>query len=99
MSLCDVAFNTFAPVIVHSGLASSDHTAYNVTVFPLIPVRLLTFCPFVYVAVVALDDVLHHLNVYHALVYVLLLSAQLLSYVHVVLLIAVHAHPFVLYAI
>jgi hypothetical protein len=99
VSLCDVAFDVLVVVNVHSGLSSSFHTAYNITVFPLIPVRLLTFCPFVYVAVVALDEVLHHLNVYHALVYVLLLSAQLLSYVHVVLLIVVHAHPFVLYAI
>ena len=76
----------------------SVHTAYNVTVAPLVVVRLLTLCQFVYVADVALDHVLHHLNVYHALVNVLLLSVQLLSYVQVVLLI-LHAHQLLLYAI
>ena len=50
-----------------------------------------------YVADVALDDVLHHLNVYHALVNELLVSAQLVPYVQVVLLI-LHAHQLLLYA-
>lgn len=84
---------------LHTGAVSSFHTAYNVTVFPLIPVRLLTFCQSVYVADVAVDDVLHHLNVYHAFVYVLLLSVQLVPYVQVVLLILLHAHQFLSYAI
>ena len=69
----------------------------NVTVDPLVAVRLLTLCQFVYVADVALDDVLHHVNVYHALVNVLVRSVQLVSYVHVVLLI-LPAHQLLLYA-
>ena len=81
-----------------SGAVSSFHTAYNVTVHPSVVVRLLTLCQSVYVADVALDDVLHHLNVYPALVNVLLRSVQLLPYVQVVLLI-LPFHQLLLYAI
>ena len=83
---------------LHTGAVSSFHTAYNVSVFPLIPVRLLTLTQSVYVADVALEDVLHHLNVYHVLVNVLPLSVQFVSYVQVVLSI-LPAHQFLLYAI
>ena len=91
MSLCDVAFNVFAPVIVHSGFAASLHTAVIVVAHVIVTVvglavRLAGVFP------LFLTQPLHTYPLLHV---ALMLTHELYLYVHAHATLATHVHLFI----